>query len=99
MASGGVPELLALEITKAGRAVDRELRDLIRRMSRESPLWGAPRIHGELLKLGFDDDSCRGLRVGLRRWRNGLTVASVILMYLRPFRALWRMRSDARGYP
>jgi hypothetical protein len=29
------------------------LRDLIRRMSEEHPLWGAPRIHGELLKLGF----------------------------------------------
>jgi hypothetical protein len=34
------------------------------------------------------------MRVGLRRWRNGLTVASVILMYLRPSRALSRMRSD-----
>ena len=33
--------------------VERELRDLIRRMSEENPLWGAPRIHGELLKLGF----------------------------------------------
>src|SRR2546426_11320344 len=30
-----------------------ELRDLIRRMSRANPLWGAPRIHGELLKLGI----------------------------------------------
>ena len=30
-----------------------ELRALIRRMSAENPLWGAPRIHGELLKLGF----------------------------------------------
>ena len=28
-----------------------EIRDLIRRMSRANPLWGAPRIHGELLKL------------------------------------------------
>src|SRR5436309_5539501 len=34
--------------------IDRELRDLMRRMNRENPLWGAPRIHGELLKLGFE---------------------------------------------
>jgi hypothetical protein len=31
-----------------------ELRELIRQMSKENPLWGAPRIHGELLKLGFE---------------------------------------------
>jgi transposase InsO family protein len=30
------------------------MRALIRRMSLENPLWGAPRIHGELLKLGFE---------------------------------------------
>ena len=30
-----------------------ELRAVIRQMSMENPLWGAPRIHGELLKLGF----------------------------------------------
>ena len=30
-----------------------DLRALIRQMSAENPLWGAPRIHGELLKLGF----------------------------------------------
>jgi hypothetical protein len=33
--------------------IDTELRALISRMSTENPLWGAPRIHGELLKLGF----------------------------------------------
>jgi hypothetical protein len=39
----------------AGRpSIERELRDLIQRMSKENPLWGAPRIHGELLKLGFE---------------------------------------------
>jgi len=31
-----------------------ELRALIREMSQANPLWGAPRIHGELLKLGFE---------------------------------------------
>src|SRR5712671_7052387 len=31
-----------------------DLRALIQRMSAENPLWGAPRIHGELLKLGFE---------------------------------------------
>jgi transposase InsO family protein len=34
-------------------AIGRDLRDLIRQMSRANPLWGAPRIHGELLKLGL----------------------------------------------
>jgi hypothetical protein len=34
--------------------IDTELRALIRQMSIENPLWGAPRIHGELLKLGFE---------------------------------------------
>ena len=34
--------------------IETELRVLIRRMSVENPLWGAPRVHGELLKLGFE---------------------------------------------
>jgi transposase InsO family protein len=33
--------------------IESELRTLIRQMSSENQLWGAPRIHGELLKLGF----------------------------------------------
>src|SRR3979409_927214 len=34
--------------------IEAELRALIRQMSTENLLWGAPRIHGELLKLGFE---------------------------------------------
>ncbi len=34
--------------------VDPEIRALIRRMCQANPLWGAPRVHGELLKLGIE---------------------------------------------
>ncbi|MCP4299568.1 MAG: transposase family protein [Gammaproteobacteria bacterium] len=45
----------ARKCRKKGRpALDPKIRLLIRRMSRANPLWGAPRIHGELLKLGID---------------------------------------------
>ncbi len=39
----------------AGRPpVTAEIKTLVRRMAAANPLWGAPRIHGELLKLGLD---------------------------------------------
>src|SRR5271166_3998264 len=46
-------------ISSAGHAVgrkpiSREVRELIFRIVAENPTWGAPRIHGELLKLGFE---------------------------------------------
>ena len=41
--------------SRGGRPkVSVEVRNLIRRMNAENPLWGAPRIHGELLKLGIE---------------------------------------------
>src|SRR5215813_10914161 len=35
-------------------AVDPKVKTLIEQMAKANPLWGAPRIHGELLKLGID---------------------------------------------
>ena len=48
--------LLVLEIGSTGRAATNRngAARAIRRISIENPLWGAPRIHGELLKLGFE---------------------------------------------
>jgi hypothetical protein len=56
MASHGVPPVLALEVAQSGRSAEdtREIRRLIREMSLANRLWGAPRIHGELLKLGIE---------------------------------------------
>jgi len=40
---------------RVGRPVlSADIQSLVRRISRENPLWGAPRIHGELLKLGIE---------------------------------------------
>ena len=40
---------------KPGRpTVPKEIRELIRTMSRDNPIWGAPKIHGELLKIGIE---------------------------------------------
>jgi putative transposase len=47
--------------------LSREVRQLIRRISQENPLWGAPRIHGELLKLGIDVGETSVSKYMLRR--------------------------------
>lgn len=66
---------------KPGRPkVSMEIRDLIRQMSRENTQWGAPRIHGELLKLGFSISQAAVSKYMLRypsppsqSWRTFLT--------------------------
>ena len=53
-----------------------EIRRLIREMSLANQLWGAPRIHGELLKIGIEvaqnDHHCRRRIVSIRVGRGGL---------------------------
>jgi len=44
-----------------------ELIELIKRISRENPTWGAPRIHGELLMLGYDVSEATVSRYMLKR--------------------------------
>ena len=57
VASNGIQVVLAVEIQvrQSGRPrIEREIGDLIRRMPRENPTWGSPRILFELLLLGHD---------------------------------------------
>jgi len=54
--------------SKSGRpSIDREVRDLIRQMGNANPLWGAPRIHGELLKLGLEVSPATVAKYMIRR--------------------------------
>jgi putative transposase len=57
-------------------AVSREVIDLIRQMNRANPRWGAPKVHGELLKLGFDLSES--------------TVAKYMVRHRRPPSQTWR---------
>jgi len=59
--------------------VPKDIRDLIRILSRDNPLWGAPRIHSELGKLGIEigETSVSKYRIRCRRppsqnWRTFL---------------------------
>jgi transposase InsO family protein len=55
--------------SRAGRPqIEADLRALIRQMSIENPLWGAPRIHGELLKLGFEVAQSSVAKYMVKRW-------------------------------
>ncbi len=65
--------------------IPRDLRDLIREMSLANPLWGAPRIHGELLKLGIEIAQS--------------TVAKYMVRWRRPPSQSWKtfLRNHAAG--
>ena len=44
-----------------------EIRKLVRTMAGANPIWGAPRIHGELLKLGFEISGAHGFTIDAER--------------------------------
>jgi hypothetical protein len=72
-----------------------EIRQLIREMSLANPLWGAPRIHGELLKLGIDvgqssvakymvrrrSPPSQGWKTFLRNHANGIAAMDLFVVF------------------
>ena len=92
--------------SKSGRpAVEREIRKLIREMSSADPLWGAPRIHGELLKLGIEISQATVAKYMVRRpgtpsptWRSflrnqaaGIAAIDMFVVASASFRLLYVM--------
>jgi hypothetical protein len=72
--------------------IESEIRALIRRMSRENPMWGAPRIHGELLMLGIEVAEStvgrymvRGRRPPSQGWKTFLRNHAAGIASLDPF--------------
>jgi hypothetical protein len=100
MASTWLSCVLAVEVRLARRGpkIQKETRDLIRRISSENHLWDAPRIHGELLMLGIEVAQStvakymqRPRQPGSQGWRTFLRnhaagIASLDLFVVRPSR-------------
>jgi putative transposase len=92
--------------SRPGRpSLGREVRDLIRQMNLANPLWGAPRIHGELLKLGFEISQATVAKYIMRRrgrpsptWRSflrnqatGIAAIDMFVVASASFRLLYVM--------
>jgi transposase InsO family protein len=92
--------------SSSGRpSVNREVRDLIRQMKAANPLWGAPRIHGELLKLGIEISQATVAKYMVRRrgrpsptWRSflrnqaaGIAAIDMFVVASASFRLLYVM--------
>src|ERR1700738_3515144 len=92
--------------SRSGRPpVDREVRKLIRQMNAANPLWGAPRIHGELLKLGIEVSQATVAKYMVRRrgapsptWRTflrnhaeGIAAVDIFIVASASFRLLYVM--------
>ena len=97
---------------RAGRpVVSIEIRQLIREMSIENPLWGAPRIHGELLKLGINvgqtsvakymarrrGPPSQGWRTFLRNHADGIAAMDLFVVPTVSFRLLYGLLIMSHG--
>jgi hypothetical protein len=97
---------------RGGRpTVPLEIRKLIRKMSIANPLWGAPRIHGELLKLGVDlgqtsvakymvrrrDPPSQGWRTFLRNHADGIAAMDMFVVPTISFRLLYGLLIMGHG--
>lgn len=97
---------------RCGRpAVTVEIRQLIRQMSGANPLWGAPRIHGELLKLGIDVGQTsvakymvrrrvppsQGWRTFLRNHADGIAAMDLFVVPTISFRPLYGLLIMGHG--
>jgi transposase InsO family protein len=88
-----------------------EIRQLIREMSLANPLWGAPRIHGELLKLGIDigqtsvakyiarrrGPPSQGWKTFLRNHADGIAAMDLFVVPTVSFRLLYGLLVMAHG--
>ncbi len=88
-----------------------EIRKLIREMSIANPLWGAPRIHGELLKLGIDvgqtsvakytvkrrEPPSQGWKTFLRNHADGIAAMDMLVVPTISFRLLYGLLIMGHG--
>jgi hypothetical protein len=86
-----------------------EIRELIREMSIANPLWGAPRIHGELVKLGIEigqtsvakymarrrGPPSQGWKTFLRNHADGIAAMDLFVVPTISFLALWLINHGA----
>ena len=90
--------------------IDADLRVLIRQMSTDNPLLGAPRIHGELLKLGFEVAQSSVAKYMIKRsgppsqgWRTFLSnhaphIAAMDLFVVPTLASICSMSSSSSGW-
>lgn len=88
---------------RGGRPViEADLRALIRQVSIDNPLWGAPRIHGELLKLGFEVAQSTVANTwssdGDREARDGALFCKITPRTSRPWTCSWSQPSTSAFY-